>query len=47
LSDDLAYLRAEYMEVKRQLDSVEQLEERDKELGEKIRELKSDLTFVS
>lgn len=47
LSDELSYLRADYMEVKRQLDSQKQLEERDKEIGDTIRQLKSDLTYVS
>ena len=47
LADEMAYLRAQYLEVKRQLDSSKQLQERDHELGETLRELKSDLAFVS
>ena len=47
LSDELAYLRAQHLEAKRQLDSSKQLAERDHELGETLRELKHDLTFVS
>ena len=47
LSDELAYLRADYLEVQRQLDSQKQLAQRDKELGDTIRELKHDLTAVS
>ena len=46
LSDDLNYLGAEHLELKRQLQSQEQLTDREGRLEKALRELKTDVTIV-
>ena len=46
LSDEMALLRAQHMEATRQLDTSKQLQERDEQLEEQLRGLKSDIAFV-
>ena len=46
LSDELNYLGADHLEMKRQLQSQEQLSERESRLEKALRELKTDVTMV-
>ena len=47
LSEEMAMLRAQHMETSRQLDTSKQLQERDEQLEEQLRGLKSEIAFVS
>ncbi|KAI0228190.1 hypothetical protein LSAT2_021340 [Lamellibrachia satsuma] len=47
LSDELNYLRAEHLEITRQLQSREEISDREHKLEDTLRELKDDIKTVS